>query len=87
MSNYETNLIQRTVHATLVELGQVNPMISYREARRVYGRWFVELVKLGQIRPIHKGEGKTGTQRYLVSDILAKIDDAKRQAYADMFNN
>lgn len=87
MSNFETNLIERTVEAVLVRMGQVNPMISYNQAVKVYGRWFVELVKLGEIRPIHKGQGKTGTQRFLVSDILAKIDEAKRQAYAEMFNN
>lgn len=87
MSNFETNIIERTVEAVLVRLGQANPMVSYNQAVKVYGRWFVELVKLGQIRPIHKGQGKTGTQRYLVSDILAKIDEAKRQAYAEMFNN
>lgn len=87
MSNYEANLIERTVQLTLERIGATSGFISYREAAKVYGRWFVELVKLGEIRPIHKGEGKNGTQRYLVSDILEKIDEAKRQAYEEMFNN
>lgn len=87
MSNYDTTLIERTVQVTLERLGVVSGFLSYREAAKIYGRWFVELVKLGEIRPFSKGNGKTGTQRFLKSDILAKIDEAKRQAYADMFNN
>ena len=65
----------------------VRIFITFNKAKKIYGNWFTELVKLGEIRPILKGEGKNGTQRYLVSDILEKIDEAKRQAYADMFNN
>ena len=87
MSNYEANLIERTVQLTLERIGATSGFVSFREAKKKYGRWFTELVKLGGIRPILKGEGKNGTQRYLVSDILEKIDEAKRQAYAEMFNN
>lgn len=87
MSNYEANLIERTVQLTLERIGATSGFVSFREAKKIYGNWFTELVKLGEIRPILKGEGKNATQRYLVSDILEKIDEAKRQAYAEMFNN
>ena len=86
MNNYNANTIERTTQAVLERLGVVSPLISYTQARKVYGSWFTELVKLGEIRPVMKGNGVNGTQHYAVSDILEKIDNAKRQAYADMFN-
>ena len=86
MNNFNTSLVERTVQCTLERLGQTSGFISYTQARKIYGSWFTELVKLGDIRPIIKGNGTNGTQRFLVSDILEKIDNAKRQAYADMFN-
>lgn len=86
MSNYNANTIERTVQTTLERLGLTSGLISYNQAFKTYGRWFAELVKLGEIRPIMKGAGKNGTKHFLVSDILEKIDNAKRQAYADMFN-
>lgn len=86
-NNYNANTIERTVQATLERLGVTSGFITFNKAKKIYGNWFTELVKLGEIRPILKGEGKNGTQRYLVSDILEKIDEAKRQAYDEMFNN
>lgn len=87
MSNYNANTIERTTRAVLEQLGMVSPLITYRQACAIYGKWFVELVKLGEIRPILKGKGVNGTQRYQVSDILEKIDEAKRQAYSDIIIN
>lgn len=87
MNNINANTIATVVQATLERMGYTSGMITYSKARKIYGKWFVELAKLGEIRPIHKGEGKNGSQLYLVSDIMEKIDEAKRQAYAEMFNN
>ena len=86
-NNYNANTIELAVQATLERLGVTSGFITFNKAKKIYGNWFTELVKLGEIRPILKGEGKNGTQRYLVSDILEKIDEAKRQAYEEMFNN
>lgn len=82
--NSSASLIEQTVQLTLERLGQTSGFMSFTEAKKVYGRWFTELVKMGEIRPIVKGAGAHGAQRYLVSDILAKIDAAKRQAYSDI---
>ena len=87
MNNINANTIATIVQATLERIGYTSGMITYTKARKTYGKWFVELAKLGIIRPIHKGEGKNGSQLYLVSDIMEKIDEAKRQAYDEMFNN
>ena len=87
MSNYNANTIERTTREVLERMGVVSPLISYSQARKVYGSWFVELVKLGEIRPVMVGRGANGTQHYQVSDILQKIDEAKRQAYADYVIN
>ena len=87
MYNSNASLAEMTAQLVLERTCQTSGFISYTEARKVYGRWFTELVKLGEIRPIHKGNGRNGTVRFLKSDILAKIDEAKRQAYAEMFNN
>lgn len=87
MSNYNANTIERTVQTTLERLGLTSGLISYSQAVKTYGKWFAELVKRGVIRPIIKGQGKNGTQHYQVSDILEKIDEAKRQAYADLVLN
>lgn len=44
--------------------------ISERQARKTYGKWFVEAVAAGKIRPIRIGAGRTSTKHYSVTDIL-----------------
>lgn len=46
--------------------------ISERQARKTYGKWFVDEVAAGRIRPIRIGAGKTATKHYRVSDILTR---------------
>ena len=87
MSNYNANTIERTTREVLERMGVISPLITYTQARRVYGSWFVELVKLGEIRPVMVGKGVNGTQHYKVSDILDKIEQAKIKAYADFVIN
>ena len=84
MNNYDAKSIERTTREVMERLGVVSPLVSYNQARRTYGKWFVELVKSGDIRPVMKGAGTNGTQHYRVSDILDKIDKAQLQAYADL---
>lgn len=87
MTNNYNATTERTVQLVLERMGMTSGFITYNKARKVYGSWFVELVKLGEIRPILKGAGTNGTQRFLVSDILARIDEAKRRAYEDYVIN
>lgn len=86
-SNNNTNTIAQAVQITLERLGVTSGFMSYTKAKKVYGKWFVELTKRGELRPIRKGEGKNGTEVYLVSDILEKVDAMKAAAYTEMFNN
>ena len=97
-SNNNTNTIAQAVQITLERLGVTSGFITYSKAAKVYGKWFVELAKRGEIRPIHKGDGKNGAwaeqvieangaYHYLVSDILEKIDAAKLAAYTDLIIN
>lgn len=86
-SKNNTNTIAQAVQITLERLGVTSGFITYTKAVKVYGKWFVELAKRGDIRPIHKGKGKNGSCQYLVSDILEKIDAAKLAAYADLIIN
>ena len=44
--------------------------ISERQARKIYGKWFVEAVAAGRIKPIRVGAGRTSTKHYSVTDIL-----------------
>lgn len=46
--------------------------ISERQARKTYGKWFVDEVAAGRIRPIRIGYGKTATKHYSVVDILTR---------------
>jgi len=46
--------------------------ISERQARKTYGKWFVDEVAAGRIRPIRIGTGKTSTRHYSVTQILAR---------------
>lgn len=86
-NNNNTNTIAQAVQITLERLGVTSGFLTYTKAKKVYGKWFDELVKRGELRPIHKGSGKNGSTLYLISDILEKIDAAKQAAYAEMFNN
>lgn len=44
--------------------------ISERQAKKTYGRWFVEAVAAGHIKPVRYGGGRTSTKHYSVTDIL-----------------
>lgn len=55
---------------TLRELGVISGEISERQARKTYGKPFVEAVAAGKIRPVRVGVGKTATRHYRITDIL-----------------
>jgi len=63
------DLIQATVTETLAATGQGSAEISQSQAKRQYGRWFIEAVAAGRLHPVNYGKGKTSTKWYSVVDI------------------
>lgn len=64
----------RAIEALGIHSGEM----SYREAQRTYGNWFVRAVNAGQIPCAHTGTRK---RYYRLVDILqAKLDD-RAEAY------
>lgn len=53
-----------------VTLGLTSGEISQRKARNTYGKWFADAEKAQRIRPVRIDNGKNGTRRYRVVDIL-----------------
>lgn len=64
--------VQMVVAEVLRQLGMSSGEISERQARKVYGKPFVEAVAAGRIRPVRVGAGKTATKHYRIADILAE---------------
>ena len=65
-----TQEVQMVVSEVLRQLGLASGEISDRQARKVYGKPFVDAVASGKIRPVRVGAGKTATKHYRVLDIL-----------------
>lgn len=55
--------------------------MSQRQAKKVYGKYFVDLLNTGRIRPVRQEAGHAGTKYFRVADILGcKVEDrAKAQ--------
>lgn len=68
--------VQMVVGETLRQLGMASGEISERQARRTYGKPFVEAVAAGKIRPVRVGSGRTATKHYRILDILALQSEA-----------
>lgn len=64
----ERSEIQAVVLETLKALGLADKVVSQREAERIYGRWFRDAVRRGDIRPARVG-GRT--RWYSVAEINA----------------
>lgn len=58
--------------------------ISENQAKKVYGKWFVEAVKARALQPCRIGAGKTGKRVYNISDIVAY--KAEHESRADLAN-
>lgn len=70
--------IQMVVLETLRQLGMADGEISERQARKTFGKPFVEAVATGKILPVRSGSGKTATKHYRIMDIL----ELQNQAYS-----
>ena len=68
--------VQMIVTETLRQLGMASGEISERQARRTYGKPFIEAVASGKIRPVRVGTGKTATKHYRIIDVLALQSEA-----------
>lgn len=56
---------------TLELLGVSSGLISQRQARATYGKWFVEACAAHRLFPCRVEAGHAGTRFYKVTDILA----------------
>ena len=71
---------QMIVAEVLRQMGVSSGEISERQARKIYGKPFVDAVAAGRIRPVRIGAGKTATKHYRVIDILAEQSRAYEPA-------
>ncbi|MBR5199471.1 MAG: hypothetical protein IKW20_06545 [Bacteroidales bacterium] len=59
--------------AALIKAGLCNPLITQRQAEKVYGKWFTDAVKTSRLHPCRIGEGAKGTRWYSVNEINALL--------------
>ena len=67
--------------STLEQLGIHSGELSMRQAKKTYGKWFLDCIARDRIFPCRVENGRAGTRFYRVVDILAlKVeDDAKME--------
>ena len=67
--------------STLEQLGIHSGELSMRQAKKTYGKWFLDCIARDRIFPCRVEDGHAGTRFYRVVDILAlKVeDDAKME--------
>ena len=67
--------------STLEQLGIHSGELSMRQAKKTYGKWFLDCIARDRIFPCRVENGHAGTRFYRVVDILAlKVeDDAKME--------
>lgn len=80
------NEVQMIVAEVLRQMGVTSGEISERQARKTYGKPFMDAVSAGRIRPVRVGAGKTSTKHYRIADILAEQARAYEPAHL-IFNN
>lgn len=65
--------------STLEQMGLHSGEISMRQAKKVYGKWFMDAIMRDRIFPCRVEDGRAGTRWYRVVDILAlKVEDGAR---------
>ena len=70
------NCISLGTASTLEQLGIHSGEISMRQAKKTYGKWFMDAMMRDRIHPCRIEEGRAGTRWYRVVDILAlKVED------------
>lgn len=62
--------------STLEQLGIHSGEVSMRQAKKTYGKWFLDCIERDRIFPCRVENGKSGTHFYRVVDILSlKVQD------------
>lgn len=62
--------------STLEQLGIHSGEVSMRQAKKTYGKWFLDCIARDRILPCRVENGKSGTRFYRVVDILTlKVED------------
>ena len=62
--------------STLEQLGIHSGEVSMRQAKKTYGKWFLDCIARDRIVPCRVENGKSGTRFYRVVDILTlKVED------------
>lgn len=65
--------------STLEQLGIHSGEVSMRQAKKTYGKWFLECIARERIFPCRVENGRAGTKFYRVVDILQlKVEDRAR---------
>lgn len=54
----------------LIQLGKMNDEISFRQAKMLYHKPFLDAVEAGRLTPCRVENGKTGTRFFRRTDIL-----------------
>ena len=65
-----TTIAEEAVVRALTTLGISSGEISQRKARDLYGKWFMDAVNSGKIRPCRVDNGHAGTKHFRIADIL-----------------
>lgn len=62
--------------STLEQLGIHSGEVSMRQAKKTYGKWFLDCIARERIFPCRVEDGRAGTKFYRVVDILQlKVED------------
>lgn len=62
--------------STLEQLGIHSGEVSMRQAKKTYGKWFLDCIARERIFPCRVENGRAGTKFYRVVDILQlKVED------------
>lgn len=73
------NCISLGTASTLEQLGIHSGEVSMRQAKKIYGKWFLDCIARDRIFPCRVENGYAGTRYYRVVDILAlKVEDGAK---------
>ena len=79
LQNLIQNCISLGTASTLEQLGIHSGEVSMRQAKKTYGKWFMDAIMRDRLHPCRIEEGRAGTRWYRVVDILAlKVEDGAR---------
>lgn len=73
------NCISLGTASAMEQMGLHSGEISMRQAKKIYGKWFLDCIARDRIFPCRVENGHAGTRFYRVVDILAlKVEDGAK---------